>query len=175
MTNNNNDEKVAWVDENEKLIKVIPRTLANSDPKYLHSEIAVIIYDERRRVLLQQRSKSKKVNPSVWAVIAGHVTYGDSLDETVRKEVKEEMGIAIPTFTYTYREYVKMPNETHYCHWYLGKYEGGEINIDPIEVDDYAWVSEDALEEFRTTHNVAARTVKELQDFWLGKWDKLLQ
>ena len=48
------DEMVAWVDENEKLIQVIPLKTANSDPKYLHVEIAGIIYDDLRRVLLQK-------------------------------------------------------------------------------------------------------------------------
>ena len=56
------EELVAWVDENENIIKAIPISLANSDPKYLHQEIAGIIYDNQRRVLLQQRSLSKKVS-----------------------------------------------------------------------------------------------------------------
>jgi isopentenyldiphosphate isomerase len=58
-------ELVAWVDDDENLIQVIPRTLANSDPKYLHREIAAIVYDNKRRILLQQRSFYPKL-VGVW-------------------------------------------------------------------------------------------------------------
>ena len=67
------EEMVAWVDDDEKVIKIIPRTLANSDPKYLHREIAAIVYDENKRILLQQRSFESgsdrhRGRPRNWAI-----------------------------------------------------------------------------------------------------------
>ncbi len=169
-------EMVAWVDRNETLIQVIPRTLANSDPKYLHVEIADLIVDNNRSVLLQLRSHTKKVNPSLWVTTAaGHVTYGDSIEKTAHKELVEEMGFDVPRLVHLFRERVAMPSETHYCHWFLGKSSGAKIAIDPGEVDEYAWVTEADFTKFSATHTVADRTTRVLRRFWSGEWDKLLK
>lgn len=169
------DEMVAWVDENEKLIQVIPLKTANSDPKYLHVEIAGLIVDQDHRVLLQKRSHTKKVAPDVWTVtMAGHVTYGDSIEVTAHKELREEMGIDVPKLIYLFRESVHLPHETHYCHWYLGKYTGGEIVLEPSEVDEYAWVGEADFDSFVSAHDVSDRTIKMCKRFWSGEWDDKL-
>lgn len=170
------EELVSWVDDDEKVIEVIPRTLANSDPKYLHREIAAIVYDKKKRILLQQRSFTKKVGPGVWTVtVAGHVTYGDSLELTVQKELQEEMGITIPKFIYLFRERVSMPNETHFCHWFIGQYDGGDIIIEPTEVEAYKWVTEQEFAQFVATQTVSDRTITLAKRFWAGEWDKILR
>lgn len=176
MNNVQHDEEmVAWVDEDEKLIKVIPISLANSDHKYLHREIAGIIVDDDRRVLLQQRAATKRVLPSVWTVtVAGHVTYGDTLEKTFAKELKEEMNLTLSDPVYLFRERVEQWTEAHFCHWYLGKYEGGDIQVQSTEVDRYAWLSEQEYPEFIKKHNVHERTKLMLKRFWSGEWDTLL-
>lgn len=170
------EELVAWVDENEQFIKAIPISLANSDPKYLHSEIAGLIFDQDRRVLLQQRSFTKKVGPGVWTVtVAGHVTYGDTLELTVQKELQEEMGITIPKFVYLFREKVSQSNETHFCHWFIGQYDGGDIIIEPTEVEAYKWVSESEFVDFTQHNKVSDRTISMCKRFWAGEWDSLIK
>lgn len=170
------EELVAWVDENEQFIKAIPISLANSDPKYLHREIAAIVYDKKRRILLQQRSFTKKVDPGIWTVtVAGHVTYDDTLETTVNKELKEEMGITVPKFIYLFREKVFKPTETHFCHWFIGQYDGGEIVIEPTEVESYKWVTEQEFPDFVATEKVSDLTISMVKRFWAGEWDNLLK
>lgn len=170
------DEMVAWVNENENLIKPIPLELANSDPQYLHQEIAGIVYDQDRRILLQQRALTKKVFPGVWTVtVAGHVTYGDSIEETFHKELQEEMGIDTPNPAYLFREDVRQATEHHYCHWYLGKYQGDKIKLQAEEVADYAWAGETDYANFAKQNIINTRTAQMLRRFWSGEWDNLLQ
>lgn len=170
------EEMVAWVDENENLIKVIPRTLANSDPKYLHREVAALVYDSKGRVLLQQRAKTKRVKPSVWTVtVAVHVTFGDSLDDTIDRETREEVGLTISKWAYLFREDVREWTEHHFCHWYLGKYTKGKVIVEPTEVDAYEWIGEDEYQEFKNNNDVDGRTDMMLKRFWSGEWDDLLQ
>lgn len=172
----NDEEQLAWVDENENVIQVVPYSLANSDPEYLHLEIAGLIIDNQKKVLLQQRSFTKKVGPGIWTVtVAGHVTHGDTLEQTFHKELKEEMGISTDNYKYLFREKVILSNETHFCHWYLGKYLGDKIKIQTSEVEDYAWISEKEFEHFCKTNKVSDRTIKMAHRFWLGEWDNLIK
>lgn len=170
------NELVAWVDENEKLIKPIPLKVANGDPKYLHQEIAGLIYDDQRKLLLQQRAFTKKVFPGIWTVtVAGHVTYGDSIEKTFHKELKEEMGIEVNNPLYLFREDVHQATEHHYCHWYLGKYQGDQIVLQEEEVAAFAWVSEADFEQFSLQNQVNQRTIDMLNRFWAGEWNNLLK
>lgn len=170
------EELVAWVDENEKLIQVITKDLANSDPKYLHIEVVVLIVDSQGRALLQQRSKTKKVKPGVWTVAAaGHVTYGDTIEASALRELEEEMGITDIRLIPTFIENVTLPNERHSAHWFIGRYNRGEITTQKDEVDDYTWVSKEEFEQFCHSHDVSPRTVKVLARFWAGEWDHLIK
>ncbi len=170
------EELVAWVDEDEKLIKVIPKSLANSDPKYLHSEIVVLVVDAQRRVLLQQRAKTKPVHPGLWTVAAaGHVTYGDTFLATAHRELKEEMGIECKELIHLFREKVLLLNETHFFHWFLGLYQGDPIVIQTDEVDEYIWIGQSEYDDFSDTHKVSPYTNKVIQRYWAGEWDHLLK
>lgn len=164
------EEVVAWVDESENFIEAVPLSVANSNPKYLHQEIAIFVYDQNRRVLLQQRSDTKKIKPGIWTVTAaGHVTYGDTLEETVKKELMEEMGISIGKPIYLFREHVLLPNESHYCHWFSGLYCGGKVVIDPKEVKDFRWISPEEFSDFKSREIVSDRTAKIIISFWENK------
>lgn len=169
------EELVMWVDLNENLLKPIPISLANSDPKYLHVEIAVLVVDNQRRVLLQKRSRKKKVLPGVWTIAAaGHVTYGATNEETAYRELKEETGITDIKLKYLFRELVTMPNERHFCHWYIGKTHQSNIIIQESEVDDYSWVAEHEYVDFSLDKDISPRTDKMIKRFWSGEWEAIV-
>ena len=84
------DELLDLVDENDEVIGTILRSEANSNPEVYHREIGVLIADNEDRVLMQQRSRNKKIYPLYWIVsCAGHVTAGMSPEETAHKELRE--------------------------------------------------------------------------------------
>ena len=61
-----------------------------------HRAIGIWLYNDRGEVLIQRRSAEKDSNPLRWqSSAAGHVTCGDTVEETVIKEVQEEVGISI--------------------------------------------------------------------------------
>eukprot|EP01012_Entosiphon_sulcatum_P005169 TRINITY_DN12232_c0_g1_i1.p1 TRINITY_DN12232_c0_g1~~TRINITY_DN12232_c0_g1_i1.p1 ORF type:complete len:212 (-),score=21.63 TRINITY_DN12232_c0_g1_i1:14-649(-) len=62
---------------------------------YWHRSVHVWFYDPAsQKLLLQQRSKHKDTNPGLWDVsAAGHITGSDPVDETVCREVGEELGV----------------------------------------------------------------------------------
>lgn len=169
------EEMVIWVDAQGKPLGPIPISLANSDPNYLHLEVAVLIVDDQKRVLLQKRSLTKKVAPGIWTVsAAGHVTYGESSEQVVHKELKEEMGISVKTIRPIFTNIESLPNETHMIKWYIATYEGGDIVVQASEVESYAWVPEAEITAFTASNNVSQGTLSVIKRYWSGEWDKLL-
>ncbi len=60
----------------------------------LHQAVSVLIFKDssKKEFLLQRRSKSAAQSPGVWQhAAAGHVKSGDTLDDTARKELQEEL------------------------------------------------------------------------------------
>lgn len=170
------DEMVAWVDENEQLIKVITKDLANSAHKYLHIEVVVVIVDDKGRALLQQRSKKKPVAPGMWTVAAaGHVTYGDTVETTAHRELEEEMGIKVPKLVLLFREKAQLEHETHFAYWFIGRYQGDEIKIQNSEVDGFAWVAKSDFANFSSNNKVSPRSTSVLSRLWAGVWEKELK
>ena len=47
------------------------------------------------RVLLVRRSPSARFYPDVWDLFGGHVDGGESLEEALRREAREELGIEV--------------------------------------------------------------------------------
>lgn len=61
-----------------------------------HRAIGIWLYNDHGEVLLQRRSAEKDSYPLRWqSSAAGHVTSGDTVEETVIKEVEEEVGIEL--------------------------------------------------------------------------------
>ena len=65
------------------------------DLNLLHWEIAVLIVNKNREVLLQKRAATKRFNPNKWGLCAGHVDAYESLENAAIREIKEEIGIDV--------------------------------------------------------------------------------
>lgn len=63
-----------------------------------HCACGVLIEDGR--ILLGKRSLQRKMYPNAWDLIGGHQEAGDTLDQTLVRELEEEIAVT-PT---TYRE-----------------------------------------------------------------------
>lgn len=142
---NTNEEILDLVDEADNVIGEVPRNLANADPKYIHREVAVIIYDGEK-ILFQLRSKKKKVLPNEWMIsCAGHVGKGSNPEDVAHSELKEELGFDAD-LKYWLKERVNLPSESRFFYVYTGKYNGEEVILDPEESDDYKFLN---IEEYK--------------------------
>ena len=56
-----------------------------------HNEVACVIINKNKQVLLQRRSKNKKSYPNCWALCAGHVVAYEDIKESIVKEMREEL------------------------------------------------------------------------------------
>jgi 16S rRNA (adenine1518-N6/adenine1519-N6)-dimethyltransferase len=60
----------------------------------LHRAVHVVVIDGEGNVLLQKRSNSKDSHPGWWDIsVGGHVDKGESYEEAVTRELREELGL----------------------------------------------------------------------------------
>lgn len=60
----------------------------------LHPVVHLHVIDRYSRLFLQKRSASKTLCPSMWdTAVGGHVAYGESVFEALRREAEEELGL----------------------------------------------------------------------------------
>ena len=165
------EELLDLVDKNDKIIGNIPNSKPNSNPKIIHREIAIIIYDDKNRVLIQQRSFKKRLYPGVWTVTcAGHVTYGLTPLETAHMELLEEVGFDTK-LKFVEKEFNKIPTESRFFYWYVGKLpKNAKVKIEPREVESIKLLSQSQLKKFIQEGNkVGKHSVKYLTKFWASE------
>jgi len=168
---NKKEEVLDLVDEKDNVIGSIPISKANSDPKLIHREVAVIIYDNKNRVLIQQRGFTKKLDPGIWTVTcAGHVTKGLTPLEAVHMELKEEVGFDTE-LKFIEKEFNQIPTESRFFYWYLGKFpKRAIIKMERGKVINTKFISKSEINQFQKSGNVIGKhSLKYLMDFWEGK------
>ncbi|NCN87753.1 MAG: NUDIX domain-containing protein [Candidatus Pacebacteria bacterium] len=145
-TANKPEELLDWVDDNDQIIGQIVRKKANSNPKYIHREVGVLIFDQDNRVLLQKRSQYKNVFPGMWSITAGHILSGEQPLATAHTELKEELGFDTD-LTFLKKELHRYDHESHFMYYYLGRYNGEKLVLEKAEVEKTSFFSKDELEK----------------------------
>ncbi len=102
---------------------------------------AMIVLVERECKLLLARSRH--FLPGMYSVLAGFVEPGESLEEAVVREVKEEVGIDVKDIKYFGSQPWPFPHSLMIG--FTATYAGGEITLDDSEIEDAGWFTADHL------------------------------
>ena len=106
-----------------------------------NTAVSMIVFnaDKSRILLLNQYGKDG-------ILVAGYVSRGDSLEDTVTREIMEETGLAVKEIIFNTSRYYEDSN-TLMCNFACVTEEGA-LRIDKGEVDSARWVPvEDVLDE----------------------------
>ena len=92
----------------------------------------------RGRVLLVRRSPQARHYPDVWDVFGGHVEVGESLEEALRREAREELGVEIEAFRPlgTVHDPVEPADITVFA---VTAWKGEPVNAAPDEHSEIGW------------------------------------
>jgi isopentenyl-diphosphate delta-isomerase type 1 len=87
------EELVDIVDEEDRVIKSIPRKLVEQKD-LLHRAVFVFVINSKNEVLLTKRSEKKLTYPGLWGIGAGGgVQAGEDYETAAKRELLEEIGI----------------------------------------------------------------------------------
>lgn len=66
----------------------------HSGKKLLHPVVHLHVFNKKGEIYLQRRPDWKDIQPGKWdTAVGGHVDYGETPEEALRREVREELGI----------------------------------------------------------------------------------
>ena len=98
------------------------------------SPAIIVLVRDGDRILL---ARSHGFPPGMYSVLAGFVEAGESIEEAVRREVMEEVGIEVKNVRYFGSQPWPFPNSLMIG--FTTEYASGELEIDPTEIEDANW------------------------------------
>lgn len=102
---------------------------------------AMIVAVERDDEILLARSPH--FPPGILSVLAGFVEPGESAEEAVAREVKEETNIDVEDVRYFASQPWPFPNSLMLG--FTARYRGGEIAVDGVEIEEAGWYRYDQM------------------------------
>lgn len=105
-------EYIDIVDEENNLIGKVEEKLYAHKQNLFHRTIHAWIINDKKELLIQKRSSSKKSYPNYWDISgAGHIKAGESILDGLKREMKEELGVEIDESKLEYIGVIKSTEE----------------------------------------------------------------
>ena len=123
----------------------------------------VIITNGKNEILL---AHNKKFSPGVYSLIAGFNEPGESLEETAKREIREEVNIEVKDISYIRSQPWPFPNSLMLG--FRAGYASGTIRPDGIEIEDAQWFTKDNLPQLPGAGSLS----RYLINCWMeGTWE----
>jgi NAD+ diphosphatase len=121
---------------------------------HLHPAIITLVVDGDRCLLARKREWA----PGRYALVAGFVDNGESLEGCVRREVKEEVGVEVKDIQYVGSQNWPFPSQLMIG--FIATYAGGEVTLDAEELEDARWFPRDRLPNGPSRHSIASYIIE---------------
>ena len=128
----------ATENKHDERAKICPQCSLINYPRVSPAIIVAVIKD--RQILL---GSNRRFKGGFYSVLAGFAEPGESLEECVAREVKEEVGIAVKNIRYFGSQPWPFPNSLMVG--FIADYAGGRIKVNKSEIIEAAWYSARSL------------------------------
>jgi 8-oxo-dGTP diphosphatase len=109
--------------------------------------VDLLIANDMGEIIAQKRADNRRLFPSCWEVPGGHVEEGEGFEDTIRREIKEELGmdfIEIIDFVDSF-DWESGENK-HRNFQFLGSASGTPQLTEPEKTIELRWINENNLE-----------------------------
>lgn len=120
-------------------------------PRISPAVIVAVIKD--KKILL---AHNKRFSSPIYSLIAGFVEPGEFLEDTVRREVLEETGLAVGDIRYYGSQAWPFPDSLMIG--FIARYQSGEITLNE-ELEDAGWFTPDGMPEIPVHGSISRRII----------------
>ncbi|MDO5850944.1 MAG: NAD(+) diphosphatase [Methanobacteriaceae archaeon] len=141
------------LDEEELMLKC-PKCGITNYTQIAPAIITAIKKDDK--LLMARHTYFTKIR---YALIAGFLEAGESVEEAVKREIKEEVGINVKNIKYFGSQSWPFPNSLMLG--FTSEYDSGEISVDGKEIDDARWFSKSEIEKPKSDISISSELIKD--------------
>jgi 8-oxo-dGTP diphosphatase len=84
--------------------------------RFVYVAVPVIIQNSKKEILLGKRDMSSHAYPGFWGLPGGMSDYGEHVERTAEREVKEELGVDVKIIRRSKNIYQNIPNKDNRFH-----------------------------------------------------------
>ncbi len=121
---------------------------------------AIIVAVRKDGKLLMAKHSYHKTHR--YALVAGFVEPGESIEEAVHREVFEEIGIKIKNLKYQKSQSWPFPNSLMLA--FTAEYESGDINVDGDEIVKAKWFKKEEIERYDSDISISDWLIQDFID-----------
>ena len=131
----NKDELFPIVDEEGQVIDKATRGECHGGSRLLHPVVHLHVFNNTGEIFLQKRPEWKDIQPGKWdTAVGGHIDYGETPEDALLREVREELGITTFTPQWLGMYVFESQRERELVYVYQTVYDG-EIRPSEAELD----------------------------------------
>ncbi len=133
--------------------KICPQCGLTNYPRLSPAVIVAVLKNDQ--ILL---GRNKRFKLPFYSVLAGFVEPGETLEQCVKREIREEVGLTVKNIRYFGSQPWPFPDSLMIA--FTADYAGGNIRIDGSEIVDAAWFEKDNLPKIPPRISIARQLIE---------------
>lgn len=148
-------EYVDWISSSGKVMGQLEKYFSHLHG-LLHPSVHIFVFDSKKRLILQYRSRTMTFFPSHWDTsVGGHVKAGENIQKGAQRELKEELGVIAPIHLLGWADVEERSKDFYHherVHYYYSVLPAGKKITPNQEFDDVARISLNDMPAFVKKH-----------------------